>query len=192
MTDEARLHKMMANPGPPPDDDAAGWPFKVGDRVRHNLGTTGTVMRVSPDGTPHVTYDGDGDGPWPETAANLTVMPPPAAGTGGLAEVGALLARLDAATLTLTTYSQMLRDELEGHRRELWNALVAAVRIAEIGGRPAAQLVGDVSPTGYARGLRYAYHMMTGIDEPELDRRLNAELDSRYGTDRAKGGEPRG
>jgi hypothetical protein len=191
MTDEARLHDMMANPGPPPDDDAAGWPFKVGDRVRHNLGTTGTVMRVSPDGTPHVTYDGDGDGPWPETAANLTVMPSAAAGTGGLAEVGALLARLDAATQTLTTHAQTLRDELEGYRRAVWDALVAAARIAEIGGRPAAQLVGDVSPTGYARGLEYAYHLMTRLDGEELERLLAAELDARYGPDRV-GGEPRG
>jgi hypothetical protein len=182
VTDETRLHEMMANPGPPPDDDTAGWPFQVGDRVRHNLGTNGTVMRVSADGTPHVTYDGDGDGPWPETAANLTVMPPAAAGTGGLAEMGALLARLDAATLTLTTHSQRLRDELEGQRRELWDELLSTARLAEIGGGPASG--------HFLAGCKYFYSVATRTDGEELERLLNAELDSRYGTDRAKGGGP--
>jgi hypothetical protein len=156
--------------------------FKVGDRVRHNLGTTGTVMRVSADGTPHVTYDGDGDGPWPETAANLTVMPPAAAGTGGLAEMGALLARLDAATLTLTTHSQRLRDELEGQRRELWDELLSTARLAEIGGGPTSG--------HFLAGCKYFYSVATRTDGEELERLLNAELDSRYGTDRAKGGGP--
>jgi hypothetical protein len=29
VTDEQQLHEMMANPGPPPDDDCAGWPAQT-------------------------------------------------------------------------------------------------------------------------------------------------------------------
>src|SRR4051812_46459041 len=58
---------------------------------------------------------------------------------------------LEASTRALARLAQAAANEVEGRRRELWDALVAAARIAEIGGRPAAQLVGDVSPDGYAR-----------------------------------------
>jgi hypothetical protein len=74
--------------------------------------------------------------------------------------------------------------QLEGQRRELWDELLSTARLAEIGGGPTSG--------HFLAGCKYFYSVATRTDGEELERLLNAELDSRYGTDRAKGGEPRG
>jgi hypothetical protein len=103
-------------------------------------------------------------------------------GTGGLAD---LLARLQAEVQSLAGMARAAADVVEGQRRELWDAVVHSARCAEHpGGLPGK----DFSRT--ASTLQYAYRVIAGLDGPELERLLAAELDSRYGKDRAKGGGP--
>jgi hypothetical protein len=216
MTDE-RLHEMMADPGPAPTHDANGWPTDVASPARGDCadslfedcvdGGGGTVYRVE---CPHGRWlervragralyranrwHGFADTTNPPTAYHAPDMPAespagPASssaspsGTGGLA---GLLARLQAEVQSLAGMAQVAADVVEGRRRELWDAVVqwthlAAVRSADPNSAPAIN----------AATLQYAYGVIAGIDGPELQRLLTAELDARYGADRAKGGEPR-
>lgn len=156
MTDEKRLHGMMADPGPAPVYDANGWPVEAGglpdraecaDRLAEvwqwlpSQGSMTYVVRC-----PHGEwYERRGMGralyranrwhgfadttapPGAKDAPNLparvvTDSACPASssaspgGTGGLAEVDALLAHLEAATRTLTGYTRTLRELLAPDR----------------------------------------------------------------------------
>jgi hypothetical protein len=207
MTDEAKLHGMMADPGPAPDHDANGWPAAGEVRFQAAVDGNGEVVTTAPapvtvDGVVHKpgVFVADVSGyrwlvcrtctddalmpAWPcdvvaaAAAAEDSVGPASSSastsGTGGLDD---LLARLEASTLTLTSHTRTLREELEGQRRAVWDALILASRTAS---------------ESYCNGIAYTYYLLTGLNGEEIERRLAAELDSRYGTDRTKGGEPHG
>lgn len=163
----------------------------VGDVVEDETGTRGTVTEAWA-AMAQVAWEDDPGGTVLEYVGDLRPTQSPAgpasssaspSGTGGLAD---LLARLEAATLTLTAHTRTLREELESRRRELWDATVVAEYTAEGAGE-----AWYWKAMVYAEALRYAYQIIVSIDGEELDRQIAAELDSRYGTDRAKGGEPR-
>jgi hypothetical protein len=98
----------------------------------------------------------------------------------------ATAAQLAGSAKDLARLARDVREELEGRRRELWGLLVEVACEAEETKWETPALVGNVM------GLRSAYRIVTGIGTAALNELLAAELDSRYGTDRAKGGEPRG
>jgi hypothetical protein len=198
VTDEKRLHGTMADPGPAPTYDAHGFPlpFQVGDRVVNVDGDWCTV--VEPGMRVALASDVPNTGVYWDDPATLrhlderlaaaTDSAGPASssaspgGTGGLAEVDALLARLDAGTAALVTYSQMLREQMEGQRRAAWDSLVESARRQE-------QVPSDTQ-AGYTMGWRAAHDLLTGrhLEDHEYEALLAAELDSRYRKDRAKGG----
>lgn len=94
-------------------------------------------------------------------------------GTGGL---DGLLARLEADVREL----RRLAEEVKGRHRGLWDAMLDARRRHEY--QPSD------TQLGYAMGWRAAHEFVTGWG-PE-DHELDAEMDRRYGPDRAKGGGP--
>jgi hypothetical protein len=139
-----------------------------------------------------VHFDGD---PYPLTALikDLTLIPTDTAGpasssaspggTGGLTE---LLARLQAEVQSLAGMAQVAADVIEGQRLAVWDSLIESARRQE-------QVPSDTQ-AGYTMGWRAAHDLLTGrhLEDHEYEALLAAELDSRYGRDRAKGGEPRG
>jgi hypothetical protein len=213
VTDEKRLHGMMAGPGPAPTYDANGWPddglspgtvlldsMKVAWQRREDGNWQAIGGRLPLGGLPFAELDRRHDGDLtliympgaidlppdelvpPYSAGSAASSSASTSGTGGLAEVDALLARLDAGTAALVTYSQMLREQMEGQRRAAWDSLVESARRQE-------QVPSDTQ-AGYTMGWRAAHDLLTGrhLEDHEYEALLAAELDSRSSTDRAKGG----
>lgn len=200
MTDEQKLHKMMANPGPAPVYDANGFPIEMVDGPTYDAiacaleeqpirdPQIGMVYRVA---CPHGKWDGFDPRRALQHATRWHANPPTRV-PGEPTAVWQLRRVTDSAGAAPSSASTSGTGgdgsgETEDRHREAWHQLVEAWRGIEF--HPTSSNSAHMQRR-YAEGQLAMYLLFTGQAEDMVLPEIGRALDDRYGTDRNKRGVP--